>query len=987
MKFSPVSATYSFSLPRPVIFLALFFLAIAGVRTTTANSEIFPAEPAAKSAIDWKDGYFVINGKPTFLTSGEMHYARIPRELWKDRIWRSKMMGFNTMQMYVFWNATEDKEGHWTTEDNIDLDEWLTEVQKADMYAIVRVGPYSCAEWEHGGFPAWLTAKPGMTLRDSGPEFLKYCDPHLAFVEKIVAKHQINHGGNVIMVQLENEHMKGGWGTDANDYLTHLYQEARKNGLEIPLFYSGLHHGGDPSGETPYKVGTSPWFSTEFWTGWIGKYGDMDPAMLQQKIAGTWKIIGFGGAGYDYYMVHGGTDFGYSGDTFMTSYDYSAPIGETGQFHNFYHYAKRAAWLARSFSDLLTGSHDDPELVKADAAGLRVSTRTNPKEGSLVIIDNFKNKVDLSKLPEIPPDASAYQAPSADKSGSVTTRVTVNGVSLPHNGSLRVSATDPQVLLLNVPWTDKKKFDSICANVLLKTEIGSKTTLICYGAPGDHGEITVSHEKGKESKTYDFTYPKDDSVQEVTIDSGDGHQALILVMNTESTKKTWLAGGKLYVGPTFVREDGSTEWPLEGGNGVVYTDTGKQEISSDAKSLPDLPKLTNWLWRDAAPERVAELDCSSWMKSDGPVPMGRLDGFQNRYGWYRTTIPSDKDQTIALKLSGYRGAFLIWLNGVLQENFEHLSLKKGENDLAVLVKADPRPKWFNFTGPPMDGGYKGIWGGISTDSKGVELPLGPWFQWMSPKDGGKDSDDPAQFSLPDYKQDAAWKPANPPTQIRGHNVFRSTFELKEGDADCYLKLEGAPGMIMYLNGKPYEVGGANTKLLVGTNALSLVGDIRKAGTVMTPKLTLWHNSPIAHQVWYLRSGLDGLEETALVGRVTNWSDFLTHKPWSEGLPTQGGLPTFWKTSFAYHPPVDARETIGLTKTKEFLASKNWEHSGHVWLNGHNLGEAPQDEPLYMPECWLKDGENTLVIFDMNGNSPNGIELKRLEGYAVKRMRN
>ena len=39
--------------------------------------------------------------------------------------------------------------------------------------------------------------------------------------------------------------------------------------------------------------------------------------------------------------------------------------------------------------------------------------------------------------------------------------------------------------------------------------------------------------------------------------------------------------------------------------------------------------------------------------------MGRLDGFANRYGWYRTDIKSDSEKTIALKLSGYKGAFVI----------------------------------------------------------------------------------------------------------------------------------------------------------------------------------------------------------------------------------------------------------------------------------------------------------------------------------------
>ncbi len=179
---------------------ALALLAILGGRSLLANSEIYPPEPAARSAIDWKDGYFIINGKPTFLTSGEMHYARIPRELWRDRIWRSKQMGFNCMQMYVFWNASKGREGQWSFTDNVDLDAWLSLVQEMGMYAVVRVGPYSCAEWEHGGFPAWLSIKPGMTFRDTGP-FLPLANRHLAQVEKIVAKHQINHGGNVLMVQ------------------------------------------------------------------------------------------------------------------------------------------------------------------------------------------------------------------------------------------------------------------------------------------------------------------------------------------------------------------------------------------------------------------------------------------------------------------------------------------------------------------------------------------------------------------------------------------------------------------------------------------------------------------------------------------------------------------------------------------------------------------------------------------------------------------
>ncbi len=294
------------------------------------RDQIFPPAPAAANAIHWKDGYFSINGKPTFISSGSIHYARVPRELWRDRIWRLKQMGFNCVQSYVFWNASEPKENQWNLTDNVDLDAWLSLLKDMNMYALVRVGPYSCAEWEEGGYPAWLTVKPGMTQRELGPS-TAYSDPHLDRIEAITAKHQVSRGGSVILVQLENEHSRG-WGTAVDDpYLGYLDDQARKNSIEVPMFNSGLHHSQEPAGEVPFTPGKSPWYSTEFWTGWIGKYGEMTPGTIAEKTRGSWKVMAFGGAGYNYYMAHGGTNFGYSGDSLAASYDYSAPVGEAGQ--------------------------------------------------------------------------------------------------------------------------------------------------------------------------------------------------------------------------------------------------------------------------------------------------------------------------------------------------------------------------------------------------------------------------------------------------------------------------------------------------------------------------------------------------------------------------------------------------------------------------------------------------------------------------------
>jgi len=961
----------------PLRFCLLAFVCLLCPHLIGANADIYPPTPAAQAAINWKDGYFYINGKPTFITSGEMHYARIPRELWRDRIWRAKQMGFNCVQMYVFWNATESSEGKWDFTDNLDLDAWLSLIQQMGMYAIVRVGPYSCAEWDNGGFPAWLTIKPGMTLRDSGPAYDAAVDLHLAQVEKIVARHQINHGGSVIMAQLENEHPHG-WGMDDKDpYLKHLYEQARANGLEIPLFLSGLHHGNDPAGERPFTPGASPWFTTEFWTGWIGKYGDMAPGMYNEKIAGTWKIISFGGAGYDYYMVHGGTNFGYSGFSHDATYDYSAPVGEAGQLRNFYYPARRAAWFAQSFSSLLTGSHDDPNFAKSDLPGLRVTTRTNPTGGSIVFVDNFQKKVDAGNLPEIPPTASAYEAPSADKAGTLSTRININGVALPHSGSIKVSPSEPRTVIVSMPWTNNAYFESICTNVLMRQTIGNTEYWVCYGSPGDSGEITLKRRsQGPASAQLDFTYPDGDAVTEYDLDSFDGHKAKLLVMNTDLTGRTWLANGKLYIGPSFILDDGSLEFPPAGGKVTIYSPTGKTELTQAATSVPQLPALSEWSWRDAAPERNPAYPVTGWSVSRGPQAFESY-GYQNRYGWYRTTLRSDAGAAAALHFSGQSGDFLTYLNGQ-PASMDHLNLKAGDNTLAILGKTPPRPTLYVFTGPIGNDTARGVWGGVSTDASPTQ-PDVAWKRWSGRGSPGDASD----LARPDYN-DSSWQSVDAGASRRGMRLdkgaswFRGTFNLDAPDIDSSVQVPGFGNaqVSVYVNGRllPSSAGNAAGILVAGQNTILIQAQSRKGGSGSLG-LSLWHNSPLTAATWHFHGGLAGLDETAIIGRVTNWDSFLTSQPWQAGDPSTPGLPTFYKSTFTYHRAAGMRETIGLLTGQGLRA-------GHVWLNGHNLGECPQKIPMYMPECWLKDGENDLVIFDLYGSKPDQAQLTRYETFSL-----
>ena len=177
------------------------------------NDNWFPSAPAAKPYIDFDGKGFIIHGKRTFIVAGDLHYSRVPRAMWRDRLLRIKRAGYNTIQTYVFWNFHEPKEGVYDFSGDRDLRAYLKLIQSLGMYAIVRVGPYVNAEWDSGGWPIWLRFKPGVSVRDDSKPFYAAMDPWFDHLMPIVASEQINHGGPVILVQLENEDSRGA-GTD-----------------------------------------------------------------------------------------------------------------------------------------------------------------------------------------------------------------------------------------------------------------------------------------------------------------------------------------------------------------------------------------------------------------------------------------------------------------------------------------------------------------------------------------------------------------------------------------------------------------------------------------------------------------------------------------------------------------------------------------------------------------------------------------------------
>ena len=157
------------------------------------------------------DGYsFLVDGKRTYLWSGEFHYFRLPSpRLWLDIFQKMKAAGFNATSLYFDWGYHSPAPGVYDFTGVRDVDKLLDMAQQAGLYVIARPAPYINAEVDGGGLPGWLTTKTENNRTDD-PNFLQYADQWLTQIDRILARHQLTNGtGTVIAYQVENEYYNG----------------------------------------------------------------------------------------------------------------------------------------------------------------------------------------------------------------------------------------------------------------------------------------------------------------------------------------------------------------------------------------------------------------------------------------------------------------------------------------------------------------------------------------------------------------------------------------------------------------------------------------------------------------------------------------------------------------------------------------------------------------------------------------------------------
>ena len=319
---------------------------------TSSNTAI-----TAKGSFTPGKGSFLLNGKPFVIKAAELHYPRIPRPYWDNRIKLCKALGMNTVCLYVFWNAHEPQPGVYDFSGQNDLAEFCRLCQKNGMYVILRPGPYVCAEWEMGGLPWWLLKKKDIRLREDDPYFLE----RVGLFEKEVAKQvkglTIQNGGPILMVQVENEYgsydvnkkyvgqirdmLRTEYGQDMTLFQCDWSSNFTNNGLDDLTWTMNFGTGAnidDQFHRLKELRPDAPLMCSEFWSGWFDKWGaNHETRAAKDMIAGIDEMLSKN-ISFSLYMTHGGTNWGHwagaNSPGFapdVTSYDYDAPISESGQ--------------------------------------------------------------------------------------------------------------------------------------------------------------------------------------------------------------------------------------------------------------------------------------------------------------------------------------------------------------------------------------------------------------------------------------------------------------------------------------------------------------------------------------------------------------------------------------------------------------------------------------------------------------------------------
>jgi hypothetical protein len=644
--------------------------------------------PPAPIGFD-RDGYR-LQGRPTWLLSGEMHYFKMTRGDWRRRLVQLKCAGFNTVSVYMPWNYHERAEGEWDFAGDRDVEHFLRLAAELGVYVVARPGPYICNEWQAGGLPAWLSAKPGVRLRTRDPKFLAFVDGWWDRIAPLIARYELGREGTVILAQVENEYGHYGEGQEP-EYIHHLRDGLRARGVTVPIIncdsfinfsrlkprvYEGVNlccnFGGDGLRNLARARGLqpdAPLFVTEYWIAAFDWWGRDGSAVYDDARAlnGALEIAAGGAGGLTAFVFAGGAHFGYwhgrsicSDANFMTTlYGPGAPILDDGRFSGKYELFKTRVGPLNLPALAQAGM---PEIEEV-RPGLIRATRRGPDGTFVFTLNRSAEQIRIA-------DAEKDQACVDMSIPAGAVQWTVRDLRLP--GGRVLNQTNLSLLAI-------------------------EPALILFGEPGADGWLTLDGQR------MDVQVPRNALPTHLRNGALD-----ILVLNHAAAGRCWplaLPGAPTVVfgGPERIEDAVVRNGRVE----ITASSTSREDVwrfhdgalTVEAQAYEAAPahapvSLSRIRCNRDLPESAAAFDDSDWYHAAQPQRMAAF-GHGHGYAWYRTTFEVVDTGPQAIIFSGADDRAQVWIDGHYlgcrgwgSSHGWHLmpNLPAGVHALAILVE-------------------------------------------------------------------------------------------------------------------------------------------------------------------------------------------------------------------------------------------------------------------------------------------------------------
>lgn len=410
-----------------------------------AERASMPAPGEAASGITVTDRALLRDGMPWVPVSGELHYSRVPRARWPERLRQMRAGGVTIASTYVFWIHHVPERGAPRFDGGLDVGAFVDECAEAGLDVALRIGPWAHGEVRNGGFPDWVQSTP-VAHRTDDPAYLALVQEWFGQLAAALDG-RARPGGPVVAIQLENELY------DRPEHLITLKRLAREAGIAAPLWTATAWGGAQlpPHEVFPLYGGygdgfwtepDAPWdptfrahyfFSHEWDDPGVGAdvratqgFGQTSAVTAPTafppatcELAGGMATayhrrprptgrdvaavahgkIGNGSAWQGYYMYAGGTNpalgleeshaTGYPNDMQRLGYDFHAPIGEAGELSESFALLRDQHAFLDAFGALLAELPSAlPDVMPAgihDAETLRWAVRSDGDTGFLLL--------------------------------------------------------------------------------------------------------------------------------------------------------------------------------------------------------------------------------------------------------------------------------------------------------------------------------------------------------------------------------------------------------------------------------------------------------------------------------------------------------------------------------------------------------------------------------------------------------------------------